>query len=647
MDFLDSSAHPDPGWARRWVSLDGEWEIARGGKNERINVPFPIGSKASGVDFKPWGRFVYSRKFRLDSLSWKPGERGERGERGKPWERREGQVWIRVGACDHETVVRINGAEAGRHVGGYCGFGFEISRFLRPGENDLALEVKDSLRLGQVRGKQSFLPFPFAVWYPGYAGLWQSVWLEFSGACRLEPHRVEVSWDEGLVRFSLDVRAMKACDLAGLPDDALGAEIITPGGERLRLPFSRAAVKPAPGPPPEPGESAAGEGEIHRASFSAQVRLADLGPFLWSCETPHLYRISYRLKGKDGGIEDEAEAYFGLRRIESRDGALWLNGKPLALRMALVQGYYPQGGYRPAAEDAMERDIIALKGMGFNGARIHQKIESPRFLALCDRLGLLATGEMPSFYRSSRKVFAQYEAELKELITRDRERPCLFAWVLFNETWGIWGVYRAGSPTRRFVKRMVGLARQLDPSRLVIDNSGWEHLDTDIADLHHYLGTARRAVEWYDSLARGEDRAMRGVSFLKTLGFYLGSGISRYTKALFLDKEAEDRALDSKVPWMLSEYGGFGWYQVSEEGTVEERIERYTLDAAASGLFAGYCLTQLYDVGSETNGLLDFLRNPKVDAKRIEAVNRSAGSIIQRRHGEGDSGQMGHGPVLP
>lgn len=279
--------------------------------------------------------------------------------------------------------------------------------------------------------------------------------------------------------------------------------------------------------------------------------------------------------------------------------------------------------------ETMEGDVVALKAMGYNGARIHQKIESPRFLALCDIHGIMVTEEMPSFYRPSPKVFSRYEKEFAEIVDRDRNHPCIIAWVLFNETWGIWGIYKAGSPTHRFVQRMIDRARKIDPGRLVIDNSGWEHLDTDIADLHHYLGTAQRAVEWYEGLEKGESKARRGVSFLRTLEFYAGSGISRFTKALFLNREAESKALVAGTPWMLSEYGGFGWYKVSQEGSVEERIERYTLDAAKAGIFMGYCFTQLYDVGAETNGLMDFKRNPKVDAHCIESINLAAATIIE------------------
>jgi hypothetical protein len=75
------------------------------------------------------------------------------------------------------------------------------------------------------------------------------------------------------------------------------------------------------------------------------------------------------------------------------------------------------------------------------------------------------------------------------------------------------------------------------------------------------------------------------------------------------------------VPLFLSEYGGFGWYDTERKDAVIESIEEYTRDIVESGLFCGYCYTQLYDVGAEVNGLLSFDRKFKVNAERVKAAN--------------------------
>jgi len=578
----NNTEHPNPAWARRaWTSLDGTWRIEYGGKIEEILVPYPIGSKAAGVDFPDSGKFTYTRSFDVE------------GDPGKD------RFLLNIGAADYETRVFVNGREVGRHVGGYASFSFDITEKVLSGANRLEIVVRDSRSPRQVRGKQTFLRNPFFVWYSGYAGIWQSVWIERTGPLRIATARVDADFGARRIRVSAALPAVAPAGATGATAARLFLEIGTPTGARLGYEANRC-----------------GTGN----SFECTIPFGEIGESLWSPETPNLYRITYRLADGEKDL-DLVDSYFGLRRIEARDGNIFLNDKPVFLRMALVQGYYPEGGYTPKSASAMEEDILALKSMGFNGARIHEKIESPRFHYLCDRLGLLTTFEMPSFYWPSRKAFAAYESELGEIIARDAMHPSAIAWILFNETWGIWGMYRAGSATRRFIEKMLILVREKDPGRPVIENSGWEHFDTDIVDFHHYLGTAELARDAYRRMKLRDPVIMRGVSLGAILSFYLGNGVAAKTKTLFLDDDAEQSAARKKAPWLLSEYGGFGWYESAESGSVEEKIERYTMDIVDSGLFCGYCLTQLYDVGSETNGLLAFDRSRKVSFERMKSIN--------------------------
>lgn len=581
--------HPNPAWARRdWTSLDGAWNIERGGRSATINVPFPVGSEASGVDFPDRGTFLYSRSFEVP--------RRIDGSR----------YFLNVGAADYEARVLVNGRDVGRHSGGYSSFRLDVTEALREGANELAIEVRDSHAAWKVRGKQTFLRNPFVVWYSGYAGIWQPVWLERTGSASIASAEV-CEETRGGSGADGGRGILVSANVAGLGGGHAGArlsiEIEAPDGT---LAASEAAV------------TASGAAECW-------LPFGEIGEFPWSPEKPDLYRIAYRL-ASGGETLDAVDSYFGLRRIEAREGGIFLNGKELFLKMALVQGYYPRGGYTPESSDAIAGDIEALKRMGYNGARIHQKIESPRFHFLCDTMGLLTTYEMPSFYRPTRRGFSAFEQELREIIARDSMHPSSIAWVVFNETWGVWGIYGKRTATRRFAERMIRLVRELDPGRLVIDNSGWEHFDTDVVDCHHYLGTAELANAYYAKLKARDPAIMHGLSRLDVVRFYINNAIAKVTRPMFIDEVSEYAATKKKAPWLLSEYGGFGWYTVTEEGSVEDKIERYTDDAVDSGLFCGYCLTQLYDVGSETNGLLTADRVMKVDGGRIAAINGRQGA---------------------
>lgn len=583
--------HPNPAWARRdWISLDGAWRISRAGRFTRrsgasggmatINVPFPVGCEASGVDFADSGIFLYARDFDI------------------PRKRNDDRYFLNVGAVDYEARVFVNGRNVGRHLGGYSSFRIDVTDALREGANELKIEVRDSHAAWKVRGKQTFLRKPFVVWYSGFAGIWQSVWLERTGSAYIvSASACAASLDGGERGILVSANVTGLGDM-GPSGSKFLVEIESPDGARATREV--AATK---------------DGDV-----TCGLPFGAIGEFRWSADKPDLYRIAYRLVLGDKTL-DAVDSYFGLRHIEAREGRLFLNGRELFLKMALVQGYYPRGGYTPESDEVIAGDIAALRRMGFNGARIHQKIESPRFHYLCDTMGLLVTYEMPSFYWPTQRGFEAFERELRDIIARDSMHPSSIVWVVFNETWGVWGIYGKRTATRRFAERMVRLVRTLDPERLVIDNSGWEHFDTDIVDCHHYLSTAELANAYYAKLKARDAAIMHGLSKLDVLRFYFNNAIAKVTRAMFIDEECEYAAVKKKAPWFLSEYGGFGWYTVTEKGSIEDKIERYTSGATNSGLFCGYCLTQLYDVGNETNGLLTADREMKVDCDRIAAIN--------------------------
>ena len=591
--------HPNPAWARpAWFSLDGLWSISRGGRKSTIRVPFPVGSPASGVDFPDRGHFVYRRSFELPEFS------------------SEKRYLLHIGACDYHSAVLVNGKRVGEHTGGYASFAFDITDAIKSGKNALEIRVRDSHSPFQARGKQTFLPLPFAVWYAGIAGIWQSVWIEETGRRFIERAEVRTDFTAGQLVGSVALNHVgKAAseglaperaepislDPSGRPPLSLQIEITAPDGALYSF---EAAPEKSTDEPDEPDR------------FSFRIPLASIGDLRWSPETPRLYALHYRLTEGEHEL-DSVESYFGLRSLAVDKDGLLINGEHVYLRMVLAQGYYPGGVYTPESTDAMERDIRAMLAMGFNGARIHEKVESPYFQYLCDKLGLLTTFEMSSFYLPSRRGFDAYQSELEELIRRDAVHPSCVIRVLFNETWGIWGIYSRRSATRRFVLDMIELCGKLDPDRPIIDNSGWEHLRTDIADFHHYLKTSALAREAYAKIAAGDSNALTRFSVRSVIAFYLRNLIGVPTRALFLEPPRSSRASS----FSLSEYGGFGWYKAGERGSAIEDIEQYTRDILESGVFCGYCYTQFCDTGTDVNGLLSADRKPKLDIARLAALN--------------------------
>jgi hypothetical protein len=295
------------------------------------------------------------------------------------------------------------------------------------------------------------------------------------------------------------------------------------------------------------------------------VRVVGLegSPRLWSPGDPHLYDVELRLG------DDLVRSYVGFRSIERRGRELLLNGEPFRIAGVLDQGFWPKGVYT-ATDEELRRDVTAAKELGFNLARKHVKIEDPRWYALCDRLGLLVAQDLPSSHDLSTAVARErLQREWVELVRQLAGHPSIALWIPVNEDWG--------EPPPDFQRALVEATRSTDPSRLVIDASGWNQLDeTDLVDVHDYgsqltkhLGVREDIPFWFGELG--------GVS--------VGTGEFAYRHVE--DLAAAYRGIVEQVP---DEAAGFVW-------------------------------TQLTDVEGEQNGLLTADRRPKCDPAAIRAVN--------------------------
>ncbi len=297
---------------------------------------------------------------------------------------------------------------------------------------------------------------------------------------------------------------------------------------------------------------------------------------------------------------DRVESYFGLRKVEARDGRFWLNGAPYVQRLVLDQGYFPGGLMTAPSGDALRRDIELAKAMGFNGARKHQKVEDPQWLYWADRLGFLVWGEMPSFRLHSEAAERRFTAEWTEAVRRDRDHPCIVVWSPVNESDGL------SRDPAAFLDEVYRLTHELDPTRPVVTNDGWEHTTTDLCTLHDYA-TADVLRSRYRSVESALDPSFRARP--PYLPGYAHRG----------------------EPIVLSEFGGValagsgGTFYSEAEGPArllevyQEMIEAL-MDA---GPVQGFCYTQLTDVEQERNGLLTFERKPKIDPTLVRPITQT------------------------
>ncbi len=598
-----SPEHPRPQLQRaEWTALDGVWEFAfdREGTMSRpeqvefdraILVPFAPETPRSGIGDESYTMAVwYRRRFAVPAFQPVSGDR----------------LLLHFGAVDHEATVWVDGGRAGHHEGGYTPFSIDVTDLLRgDGDHEVIVRAGDDPHdLSKPRGKQDWQREPHAIWYPRTTGIWQTVWLERVPECRIDLLR----WTPNLERWEIGVEAR----IAGPRRDDLTLELtlsVGDGPHRRMLAHDRYLMV---------------SGEANR-----RIALLDPGiddarhDLLWSPDTPTLIDVHARLLDPNGAVVDEVASYTAMRSVRVDGGRFLLNGRPLYLRMALDQGYWPDGGLTAPSVDALRRDVELAKAMGLNGVRKHQKIEDPRYLHWADRLGLLVWGEMPSAYRFSRRSVERVSAEWTQAVLRDVSHPCIVAWVPINESWGVPDL-PVDAAQRDYIQGLYHLTRALDPTRPVIGNDGWETAATDIVAIHDYDDDPALLAERYGN----------GSSVPNLLGRVRPLGRQ-------LTLEGHDHR---GQPIMLTEFGGiaftppseagatWGYARAESEAAFTAHFTEMLLAVRGCRMLAGFCYTQFTDTYQEANGMLAADRTPKIPLEAYAAAVRGG---VRRFGGEG------------
>ncbi len=576
------------------MNLNGLWDYAIAPKTApepkqsdgKILVPFAVESALSGVgkSFTPQDRLWYRRTFNIP----------------KDWAK--DRVLLHFGAVDYECVVWINGGMVGSHVGGSDAFTFDITEFLKPGENEISLAVTDPTDTGeQPRGKQQLNPK--GIWYTPVSGIWQTVWLE---PVPKENYLAEL-------RFTPDVAGKRL----------MVTPLVNTATERDDL-----AVR----------VTASAKGKTVSTTMirvNREGRLDFDNVQLWSPESPFLYDLTAELVAVKAPVEnrtqpknrsklpafgeqervayakleaigeplDKVTSYFGMRNVslgagpKSQQPHLRLNDAPIFQHGPLDQGWWPDGLLTPPSDEAMIWEINWLKSAGFNMLRKHIKVEPARYYYHCDRLGILVWQDMPSGFNQALRNYRedagepvrlstsreQHELELRRMIDHLHNHPSIVMWVIHNEGWG---QYESASLSR--------WVKSIDPSRWVNGVTGWLDRNTsDVYDIHTYhevpLAPANQA-----------DRAI-------VIGEY--GGVGWPVTGHLWDSE--------KRNW------GYQTYQNQNEfeAALRKKVEGLLPMVRDLGLSAAV-YTQTTDVEGEVNGFMTYDRKSiKISAEKLREMN--------------------------
>ncbi|MCS6846841.1 MAG: glycoside hydrolase family 2 TIM barrel-domain containing protein [Anaerolineae bacterium] len=616
---------------RHTLSLDGEWQFWIDPDKRlspatllpraafRINVPVPWQTHPDLRFYTGVG--WYRRTFRLA-----PKMLGA-----------DRAVILRFDAADYFADVWVNGKKAGAHEGGYLPFELDVTRLVRPGNNVVVVRIDDSLDFFPEipHGKQS--------WYGPISGLWQTVTVESRPRKHIVSLKITPRGEQVIARVTLS-RKMSS-------RDRLRFEVFDPDGVRVAAHETNALAA-----------------TLHVPS-----------PRLWDIDAPHLYTLRATLTDTTDTTDtndttnatDTLTEVFGFRTIEARDGKLWLNGRPIYLRGALDQDYYPDGIYTPPSQDYIEHQFRLAKEMGLNCLRIHIKIGDPRYYKAADKVGLLIWTEMPNWQLLTEAAKRRARETFIGMVERDWNRPSIVIRSIINEAWGI---DQFDPEHLRWMAETYDWLKAYDPSRLVVDNSacyGNFHVVSDIDDMHNYYAIPDHYQQWKAWVARVAQRPAW------TYALHLPDAESR---ARFLQDHwradwatpAPEVRRSGQEPIVISEFGNWGlpdiekieahyggepwWFETGlEHGGgevyphgVRYRFKLFGLDRIFGSLsqlaeasqrqqmaamkyeieqmrrhpsIQGYVITEFTDLHWECNGLLDMLRNPKVYHPEIGQIN--------------------------
>ncbi|WP_127589119.1 glycoside hydrolase family 2 protein [Paenibacillus koleovorans] len=577
--------YPRPQFQRQsWLCLNGVWEFEFDDENRglvqkwykgtslsrQIQVPFCYQSALSGINDRTFHDIVWYRR-----------------EIGLPEAFRGKQVWLHFGAVDYAAMVWVNGQLVARHEGGHTPFSADITGCLDEGgacSATIVVRAQDySLDLSVPRGKQYWKEQSESIFYTGTTGIWQTVWLE-----PVEPiHVQKVKLTPDLDANEIAIDAFVAGDRFGAAADVQLETSIMFEGELIARDVT----------------------QVLESVMSRRIKLVATQPdrFLkvWSPEAPNLYNVELVLR-VEGRETDRVASYFGLRKISIEQGELCLNNRPYYMKLVLDQGYFPEGLLTAPSDEALRQDVELTKAMGFNGARKHQKIEDPRYLYWCDRLGLLVWGEMANAYVFSGAYVNRMTSEWQEAVERDYNHPCLVAWVPLNESWGVPDIMR-NREQQHHATAMYHLTKSLDSTRPVISNDGWEHAKSDMLTIHDYESREDVLSRRYSSVEQilSEKPCKRSL--------YM-PGVSHAGEPILVTEFGG-------ISFRKSEWEGWGYSAASDERDYVERVAAVVRPLLQSVAVKGYCYTQLTDVEQEINGLLTYDRQAKVPLEWIRLIN--------------------------
>lgn len=348
------------------------------------------------------------------------------------------QFWIEFDGVYMNSDVWINGQHLGKHPYGYTSIWYDLTPYIKKGENIIAVKVDNSLQ-------------PNSRWYSG-SGIYRHVWLNTAGPVHVAQWGTYITTPVAeSSSATVEVRTTIENKLTVSKNLVLRTVVTNSSGKEVAV-----------------VETALTLASSDKTNVEQSVNVDS--PELWSIETPSLYTLKTTLLE---GIKpiDNYNSTFGIRKIEfDTDKGFFLNGNHVKMNGVCL--HHDAGCLGAAVPDqAWVRRLQLLKDMGCNAIRLSHNPPSPEFLDLCDKMGFLVMDEIfDEWVEKKGQVGFSYhiffeewwKSDLVSMIYRDRNHPSIVIWSAGNEVPD--QVKENGSKTMR---KLVEVFHKEDPTRPV------------------------------------------------------------------------------------------------------------------------------------------------------------------------------------
>ena len=428
-------------------------------------------------------------------------------------------IRLQFGAVNYLSEVWLNDEVVGFHEGGFTPFEFRVDEMIKVGEsNTLTLRIVGPITLTDKKidgiGKMET-----AQWRGGLTGgIWQDVNLVATSDIYIEDVFIQPNIHDNTakVQLQLDHTAVKGVEAT------LSVSLTETSNPNKEVVDLQKNWKLHPGK--------------NKQALTIEIPNAQY----WSPDNPHLYHTQISVS-IDGKVSDTWKGRFGMRELTIKDKDFYLNGKRIYIKASFFEGLYPNGIAYPDSKEMARKEIQLAKDAGFNMIRPWRRPPVPMWLDLADEMGVLVVGspalECMTLPLSTPYLPKRVENEVRRSILRDRNRACIVQWELFNE------LHRP--VLNQLMRPMAMLTRDLDPSRLILDESGgWafganmylpnEYEPTKFNDIHNYPGPFINKFHYEGYLSIGltdEEKKAKGYQGSK-VGKNVVPGLMSYVSEL-------------------------------------------------------------------------------------------------------------------